>query len=277
MEIKRRPVRRSAVWNGRRNELTRPFTLQSADGGSLGTATTVDEWVGTAEEKIPISGTVPFVVLYPKDIEAIVFDREGTTSTVDPRGSLLASAKDRLAEESFLKNPEDRLPSLRDKLDSVDGQLQNRAYRGAYNKLTNDVRPRVEEWLHDDAAVPANYYTKSELLNLIDDVIARLDALYAVHKDDDQGRGPPDGDDHPGRGPPDEDEIEGGRGPPDEDEEFGRRPSDDDDHPGGGPDEDDDDNSPGGGPPDDDEKDDDDSPGGGPPANDDDRGSRGNR
>ena len=220
------------------------LTMRSADGEHLGTATTVDEWVGTAEEKIPISGTVPFVVPYPKDIEAIVFDREGTTSTIDPRGSLLASAKDRLAEESFLKNPEDRLPSLQDKLESVEGQLQNRAYRGAYNKLANDIRPRVEEWLHDNAAVPANYYTKSELLDLIDDVIARLEALYDVHEDD-KGQGPSDDhpgrgrpEDHPGRGPPDEDEIEGGRGPPDEDEEFGRRPSDD--SPGNGGRDDDD-------------------------------------
>ena len=240
------------------------LTLQSADGKELGTATTVDEWVGTAEEKIPISGAVPFVVPYPEDVETIVFDREGTTSTVDPRGSLLASAKDRIAEESFVKNPEDRLPSLQDKLDSVDNQLQNRAYRGAYNKLTNDIRPRIEEWLHNDAAVPANYYTKSELLDLIDDIIARLEALYDVHKDDNQGRGPPE--DHPGRGRPDDDEIEGGRGSPDEDEEFGRRPSDDD-YPGG-PDDDDGDED------DDDGDEDDDSPGGGPP--DDDRGNRGN-
>ena len=35
------------------------LTLESADGEVLGTATTIDEWVGTAEENIPISGTVP--------------------------------------------------------------------------------------------------------------------------------------------------------------------------------------------------------------------------
>ena len=253
----------------------------------MGTATTVDEWVGLAEKSFPISGTVPFVVPYPEELDTIVFDHEEMTTFVDPRGSLLASAKDRIAEESFIKNPEDRLPSLQDKLDSVDNQLQNSAYRGAYNKLTNDVRPRVEEWLHDDAAVPANYYTKSELLDLIDDVIARLEALYDVHKDD-QGRGPPE--DHPGRGRPGEDEIEGGRGSPDEDEEFGRRPADDDDHPGGGPDDEDEknDNSSGGSPPDDDEYPDggpggdeaegnDNSSGGSPPGDDDDRGNRGNK
>ena len=229
------------------------LTLQSADGESLGTATTIDEWVGTAEEKIQISGTVPFVVPYSKEIESIVFEREGTTSTVDPRGRLLASARNHIAEGSFIKNPEDRLPSLRDKLDSVDNQLQNSAYKAAYNKLTNDVRPRVEEWLHDDADVPANYYTKSGLLALIDDVIARLKALYDIHEKDDQGRGPPDEDDHPGRGPSNEDETGGGRGPPDDDEEFGRRPSDDNDHPDGGPNDEDDD-LPGGGPPDDDDE-----------------------
>ena len=263
------------------------LTLQSADGEELGTVTTVDEWVGVAEESTLISDTVQFVVPYPEEIEAIVFDHEGTTSTIDPRGRLLASAKDRIAKQSFIKNPEDRLPSLQGKLDSVDNQLQNNAYKAAYNKLTNDVRPRIEEWLHDDAAVPANYYTKSELLALIDDVIARLEALYDVYEDN-QGRGPPE--EHPGRGRPDDDEIEGGRGSPDEDEEFGRRPSDDEGHPGGGPDEDNDDSSggrpqegdnegdddsPGGGPPNDDE--DDDPPGGGPPADDDDRESRGNR
>ena len=132
---------------------------------------------------------------------------------------MLASAKDQIAEKSFIKNPEDRLPSLQDKLKSVDNQLQNSAYKAAYNKLTNDVRPRVEEWLHDDAAVPANYYTKSELLELIDDVIARLKALYDVY-DDLPGCGPPD--DHPGQGPPDDHPGRGpledtpGRDPPDE-------------------------------------------------------------
>ena len=232
------------------------LTLQSADGEPLGTATTADEWVGLAEESIPISDTVPFVLPYPQDIEAIVFEREGTTSSIDPRGSLLASAKDRIAEESFVKNPEDRLPSLQDKLESVDNQLQNSAYKAAYNKLTNDVRPRVEEWLQDDAAGPANYYTKSELLALIDDVIARLEALYDVH-DGHPGCGPPD--DHPGQGPPDD---HPGRGPPED--TPGRGPPDD--PPGCDPPDD----EPGRGPPGDDP------PGDGPPGDDDDRGNRGN-
>ena len=262
------------------------LTLQSADGETLGTATTADEWVGLAEESTQITDTVPFVLPYPQDIEAIVFEREGTTSTIDPRGGLLASAKDRMAEESFIKKPEDRLPSLQDKLESVDGQLQNRAYKAAYNKLTNDIRPRVVEWLHTDADVPANYYTKSELLALLDDVIARLDALYDVHDnhecgppDDHPGQGPPEDhpgrghpEDHPGRGPP---EDTPGRGPPDEplgcdpsDDEPGRGPPDDDDDPGRGPPDDGDDDNPGRGPPGDGDDDDDDPPGNGPPGDD---------
>ena len=238
------------------------LTLRSADGEDLGTVTTVDEWVGLAEENTPIPGTAPFIVPYPEEIEALVFDREGTISTIDPRGSLLASAKDRIAEESFIKNPEDRLPPLQDKLESVDGQLQNSAYKAAYNKLTNDVRPRIEEWLHDDADVPANYYTKSELLALLDDIIARLEALYDVHDelpgcgppDDHPGQGPPE--DHPGRGPP---EDAPGRGPPDD--PPGCDLPDDDDQGRGPPDDDDD--GPGRGPPDDDDDDDDDRGNGG--------------
>ena len=290
------------------------LTLRSADGEELGTVTTADEWVGVAEESVPIPDTVPFTVPYPEELDTLVFEREGTTSTVDPRGRLLASAKDRIAEKSFIKNPEDRLPSLQDKLDSVDNQLQNSSYKAAYNKLTNDVRPRVVEWLHDDADVPANYYTKSELLALLDDVISRLEALYDVHDDlpgcgppdehpgqgppedhpgrgppeDTPGRGPPDeppgcdpSDDEPGRGPPDDDD-DPGRGPPDDDDDPGRGPPDDDDDdddpPGDGPpgDDDDDDDPPGNGPPGDDD-DDDDPPGGGPPDDDDDRGNRDDR
>ena len=240
--------------------------VRDDEGETLSKYMTKDEWEahthGDGHETVE---AVPFRLYYPIEAAEIRFERPATTTTVDPRAVPLDGVMARVAPESFVKNPEDRHQSLADKFDSVVSQLEADAYQGAYKKLTNDVRPRIQEWLQNDISVPENYYTKTELLALVDETIARLEVLYDLH-DDHPGCGPPD--DHPGQGPP---EDHPGRGPPDDppgcdppDDHPGRGPPDDDDDRGRGPPGDDDDDDPGRGPPGDD-----DPPGNGPPGDDD--------
>ena len=247
--------------------------VRDDEGETLSRFTTRDEWKahahGDGHETVEV---VPFRLPYPEEAAEIRFERPAATTTVDPRAVPLDGVMAWVAPESFVKNPEDRHLSLADKFDSVASQLESDAYQGAYNKLTNDVRPRIREWLQDGVSVPANYYTKADLLALVDETIARLEALYDLHDRDDpdrEGRGPPD--EHPGRGPPAE---HPGRGPPEDDPGDGRGPPDE--KPGRGP-PDDDDDDPGRSPSDDDDEsrrgppdNDDDDSRQGPPDNDDD-------
>ncbi|QIO24508.1 hypothetical protein [Haloarcula sp. JP-L23] len=56
----------------------------------------------------------------------------------------------------------------------------------AVQLLENDVRQSIERWLKDDYEAAANEYTKQEMLELVDDMIARLETLAQTSN---QGQG----------------------------------------------------------------------------------------
>ena len=62
-------------------------------------------------------------------------------------------------------------------MEAVENQLDANAYRGARRKLENDVRKRIERTIADNYAGSANVHSKDELLELIDDLVARAETL----------------------------------------------------------------------------------------------------
>ena len=77
-----------------------------------------------------------------------------------------------LPDAGFVKNPAERRKALLAKVDAFETQLRQKAFRGALEKLRNDIRAHADDWL---LATP-----KASLLSLIDRVDARVVARSAV-------------------------------------------------------------------------------------------------
>lgn len=118
-----------------------------------------------------------FAVPFPETAAAVEAERDGTVTRLNPVERSLRAAIDRLPDDAFTHSPDDRRAALDDKLDDVDEMMAERKYRPAKRKLQRDVRDKLEKWLRDDYDTSALQPTKEELLALVADMIARLEAL----------------------------------------------------------------------------------------------------
>jgi hypothetical protein len=90
---------------------------------------------------------------------------------------LLRNAIMSIPDIGFDKNPTNRRNALLEKVQALDSQLAVGALRGALENLQNDFRSRLDEWLLDNYGVESPLqYTKTALLDLVDELIGRLAA-----------------------------------------------------------------------------------------------------
>jgi len=96
-------------------------------------------------------------------------------TSVSPTTGLLRTAVVSIPDSGFVKNPKERRKALLNKIEALDAQLTVGDLTGARNKLQNDIRKQLVDWL------VANYqtsspreYTKEAILQLVDNLLARL-------------------------------------------------------------------------------------------------------
>ncbi len=88
---------------------------------------------------------------------------------------LLHDAVDSIPDAAYSENPEQRRNALFNKIDALDSQLNSRDLVGARNKLGEDIRKHLDDWLVDGYAVQSPVqYAKSQILALIGELLARF-------------------------------------------------------------------------------------------------------
>lgn len=149
------------------DERTLPAELKTSSSGSGG---------GTFEA---ILADIPF----PEEAYEITFEveepdsNEVTTTVVNPVVESFFDAVSRIPASGFTRRPDERRSALNNKLDEVREKMDGKEFQEAKQKLENDFRRMIKRWLKDEYEAAANEYTKQEILELVDDMIARLETL----------------------------------------------------------------------------------------------------
>ncbi|MGB9631484.1 MAG: hypothetical protein ACPL09_05875, partial [Candidatus Methanodesulfokora sp.] len=71
-------------------------------------------------------------------------------------------------------NPEQRRKALHQKIDAVEKMLEHKDFKGAVEKLRNDIRDKIEKWLKEYDVENPLQLKKGEIIELIDEIIYRL-------------------------------------------------------------------------------------------------------
>lgn len=117
-----------------------------------------------------------FSVPYPADAAQVQVVRSGQVLARESvTKKLLRDAVASIPDAGFVKNPSQRRKALENKIDALDHQLATGDRSGAVDKLRNDIRPHLADWLVDGyPTVSPRQYTKTEILGLVDEMIQRL-------------------------------------------------------------------------------------------------------
>lgn len=118
-----------------------------------------------------------FAVPFPEEAASLEAERDGTVTRLNPIERSLREAIARVPDAAFRRSPDDRREAFNDKLDSIDEMMEKNKYHQAKMKMEKDIRERVEEWIRDDYETGPLQPTKQELLDLVNDMIARLEKL----------------------------------------------------------------------------------------------------
>jgi uncharacterized repeat protein (TIGR03803 family) len=121
---------------------------------------------------------VPFTVesAYPAGATAIQLVRNGSVLVrINIAPKLLRDAIAALPDAAFTRNPTQMRNALLNKVDAFDAQLAGGAKAGARNKLRNDIRKSLTDWLVDSYITHSKLeYTKQQVLDLVDELLGRL-------------------------------------------------------------------------------------------------------
>lgn len=117
-----------------------------------------------------------FAIPFPGDAAIVQVSKNGVVlGEAHTTSKLLSDVVALIPDDGFLKNPSQRRNALLNKIEALDGQLAAGDLNGALGKLENDVRKHVDRWLLDEYLVSSPLeYTKSEILELIDELLERL-------------------------------------------------------------------------------------------------------
>jgi hypothetical protein len=121
-----------------------------------------------------------FAVPFPEEAAAIEAERNGTVTRLNPIERSLREAIARLPDAAFRRATKGRRNALNNKLDELDEKMAAGEYQEAVNKLEHDIRDKLEKWIHDEYETSALQPTKTELLALVDEMIARLETLVGA-------------------------------------------------------------------------------------------------
>lgn len=98
-----------------------------------------------------------------------------TITLVKPSATMMETAFNLIPDYSFANNNPNRRNTLLNKLSVIKEQIAKGNSQGAIEKLTNDLRPHVEDWVLDNYSKESNeQLTKPDLLRVIDALITSL-------------------------------------------------------------------------------------------------------
>jgi len=132
-----------------------------------------------------ILGHVPF----PEETYKISIETGSITTEFNPFKQILRTEITRIPDSGFITQPDERRNALLNKLEPIDKQIDEKAFRGAKQKMEKDLRDKINKWLKDDYEAAANQPTKQEMLELVDDMIARLETLIQNSSNGNSDRG----------------------------------------------------------------------------------------
>jgi hypothetical protein len=143
-------------------------------GASVSFEVSVDPFGTAPTTAAPLIMKVP----YPMDAFSVEIVRTGQViARVNVPTKLLADAVKSIPEAGFGKNPSERRNALLEKINALDAQLSAKDLRGARQKLQNDIRKQLDEWLVNDYPIQTPLqYTKLAILALVDEILQRLGA-----------------------------------------------------------------------------------------------------
>jgi len=117
-----------------------------------------------------------FAIPYPEGASKVILKHnEQVLTEIDPNTKLLHDAIDAIPDYGFIKNPKQNRNALQNKVDEVEVKINEGNILDARNKLKFDIRDKLEKWLVNDyqKETPLQY-SKTEILNLVDEIINRL-------------------------------------------------------------------------------------------------------
>ncbi len=125
--------------------------------------------------------TVPLLVTIPYTDSAVRVEivRSGQLLiSVTSSAKVLSDAIKAIPDFGFVKNPEQRRDALLNKTQAIEEMAARGGTRGELQKLKNDLRKQVEDWLISGYTkrTPVQL-EKNEVLNVIDKMIVRLETL----------------------------------------------------------------------------------------------------
>ena len=117
-----------------------------------------------------------FVIPYPETTSEIQIQYNGEIlMEFNPNTKLLHDAVDSMPDYGFINNPEQRRNAFHNKIDAIEKMLEENNINGAVQKLEHDIKDKLEKWLVDSYQVENSLqFTKKEVLDLIEEIIARL-------------------------------------------------------------------------------------------------------
>lgn len=156
-------------------------TVVDPDGNALHETTTTNiQATGQAGGSRTIE-LAPFSVPFEGDAAAIAVESGGRTTTVEPVSGTLSETIAALPSEAFARNPDERRAALQSKVDAVGEQMDAGAYRGAANKLSQDIRDKVEKWLVKYDPEAANVPDKQGVLDKVELLADHVSSLAGGH------------------------------------------------------------------------------------------------
>ncbi|MCT9097413.1 hypothetical protein [Haloarchaeobius sp. HME9146] len=129
---------------------------------------------GTGSET---SDVAQFVVPFGDTAATVEIVTGDTRTTFDPVSKVLSEMIASLPDAAFENNPDSRRETLQLKLDAVHGQVDEGAYRGAANKLENDVLDKLHKWLVDVEPTAANVPSTQTVIDQCDQLVDHIQRL----------------------------------------------------------------------------------------------------
>jgi hypothetical protein len=125
-----------------------------------------------------------FAIDYPREMQKLEIRNENKVlAEFDPTTKLLSDAIDLIPDNGYMNNPERRRNTLHNKIDAMKNSIDSGEFQGAKQKLENDIKDKVEKRVKDSYATDSiEELSKEDVLEIIDEMISRLEALSQENK-----------------------------------------------------------------------------------------------
>jgi len=151
--------------------------LLAANGNVIAEVTFAVHFLAFTDPPITLTAEpFAFAVPFPANTFEIQIVQAGQVrARVLATTKLLFDAVVSIPDAGFVENPPERRNALENKIHALDRQLSERDFEGARNKLRDDIRRDIVDWLRDNYPTETpRQYRKTGILALVDELIQRL-------------------------------------------------------------------------------------------------------